>query len=127
MASLAVYGGVSTSQGEAIVVLFHVFDRDLPSPYRVTLLAIRAQLPLVNIGVAVLAALADIGKDRFDVALRTSHRRVHPAQWIARLIVIELWNRPDGFPGVGGMTVLTRNIEIAVRAVRTRHLCLSAS
>jgi hypothetical protein len=56
VASIAVDGGVGAGQRESIVVLLNVFNRDLPSPHCVALLAVGAQLPLVNIGMAILAA-----------------------------------------------------------------------
>ena len=56
VASIAVDGSVGAGQREAIVVLLNVFNRDLPSPHGVALLAVGAQLPLVNIGMAILAA-----------------------------------------------------------------------
>ena len=59
VAGIASDGCVGTGQREAIVVLLHIFNRDHPSANRVALLAIRAQLALVNISVAVLAALTD--------------------------------------------------------------------
>jgi hypothetical protein len=114
-------------QRKPIVVVLDILVGDLPSAHCVTLLAIRTQLPLVNVSVAVLAPLSDVGKDRFHVALCASHRCVHPAQRIARLVVIELGYCPDGFPGIRGVTILTGYIEVAVRTMRTRHLCLSIS
>jgi hypothetical protein len=59
VAGIAVDRCVSTGQREAIVVLLNVFNRDGPSADGMTLLAIRTQLPLVNISVAVLASLTD--------------------------------------------------------------------
>ena len=92
------------------------------------LLAIRPQLPLVDVGVAVLASLPDAGEDRLDVALDAGHRTVHAAQRIPRLIMIELRNRADRPPSAGRVAVLTRNVEIAVRtmrAPRSPSLCAS--
>jgi hypothetical protein len=56
VASVAVDGSVGARQREAIVVLLNVLNRDLPSPHSVALLAVGAQLPLVNVGMAILAA-----------------------------------------------------------------------
>ena len=56
VAGLAVDGSVGAGQREAIVVLLNVLDPDLPSPHGVALLAVGPQLPLVNVGMAILAA-----------------------------------------------------------------------
>lgn len=79
VARVAVYGGVRTGKREAIVMLLDLLDADLPSLDRVALLAVGSQLPSVNIGMAVLAALPHIGKHRFHVALHAGHRLVHAA------------------------------------------------
>lgn len=70
VAGVAVHGGMRPGQRKAIVVLLDLLDRHLPSAYCVTRLAICSQLPFVNIGVTVLAALARIGENRLDVTLR---------------------------------------------------------
>ena len=72
VAGVAINGSVRSSQREAIVVILDIFVSDLPASHRVTLLAVRTQLALVNIGVAILAALTNIREYRFHVALRTS-------------------------------------------------------
>lgn len=72
MARVAIDGSMRSGQREAIVVILDVFVCDLPASHCVTLLAIRTQLALVNIGMAILAALANIRKDRFHMALCTS-------------------------------------------------------
>jgi len=55
------------------------------------------------------------------VTLSAGNRGVHSAQGIARLVVIELWNRADWFPPTGRVAVLTGGREISVRTVRTRR------
>ena len=55
VAGIAIYRSVSAGQGEAIIVLLNFLNRYSPSAHGVALLAIGAQLPLMNIGVAVLA------------------------------------------------------------------------
>jgi len=69
VAGIAVHGSMRSGQGEAVVVLLDLLDGDLPSANRVALLAIRSQLPLVNVGMAILAALPHVGENRFHVAL----------------------------------------------------------
>ena len=56
VARIAIYRGVSASQGETIIVLLDFLNRYSPSAHAVALLAIGTQLALMNVGVAVLAA-----------------------------------------------------------------------
>jgi len=82
----------------------------------------------MNIGVAILAALPNIGENRSDVTLGTADRPMHAEQRVTGLIVVEFRYRSNGLPRVGGMTVLTRNVEIAVRAMSDgRGLCRCAA
>ena len=118
VAGITVDRGVGTGQREAIVVLLHIFNSDSPSANRVALLAIRAQLTLVNVGMAILAALTDIGENHLHVTLGASHGRVHAAERIARLIVIELGNGADRLPAIRSVAILARYGQIAVRAAR---------
>jgi len=99
MTGIAVYGGMSADQREPVEVLINLLHRNMPAPNRVALLAVRAHLALVDVGVAILAALADVGEDRFHVTLRAGYGLVHSAQGIAGLVVIEFRNSPDWAPG----------------------------
>ena len=96
-------------------MVFHLLHGNIPTLDRVALRAIRTHLPLVNIGVAILAILADIGEYRFEMALRTIHLLVHAAEGILGLVVVELWNRTDGTPTRSRMAVFTGNRERPVR------------
>ena len=116
---VAVNRRVGTRQREAIIVLLNVFDSDCPSADGVALLAIGAELALVNISVAVLAALADVGENHLHVTPGAGHGSVHAAQRIARLIMVELGNGADRLPATRGMTVLAGNGQVAVRTMRT--------
>jgi len=118
VAGIAVDRCVGTGQRETIVVLLHIFNRDRPSADGVALLAIRAQLALVNIGVTVLAALTDVGENHLHVTLDASDAGVHTAQRIARLVVVELRNCADRLPAIRGVAVLARDGQIAVRTTR---------
>jgi hypothetical protein len=117
-----------SGQRKPVVVLLNVFDRDLPSADGVALLAVGAQLALMNVGVAILAALSDIAENHFDVTLRAGHGSVHAAQGVACPIVIKFGNSADRLPSAGGMAVLTRHVQTPVRTVRAaRGLCLHAA
>lgn len=110
VASLAIDRGVRSSQGKTIIVLLNVLNGNLPSTHRMTLLAIRSKLALVNVGVAILATLAHVRKDRLAVALRASHRCMHAAKRIPGLVVIEFRHGTNRFPRAGGVAVLTGDV-----------------
>ncbi len=117
VAGVAVHRRVRPGQRETIVVLLNLVDRNLPAAHGVALLAIGAQLPAMNVGMTILAALAHVAEYRLGVALRTSDRRVHAAQRVSRLIVIEFRHRASRGPAVCGVAVLAGNVQISVRAV----------
>ena len=114
---IAVHRGVRSGQGKAVVVLLDLLNRHLPPPDRVAGLAIGSQLPLVNISMAVLAALSNVAEHRLDVALSAGDGLVHAAQRIARPVVVEFWNGSNRLPPACGMTILAGNREAAVRTV----------
>jgi len=118
---IAIHGGMRSGEGKAVVMLLNLLYGDLPSADRVALLAIRSQLPLVNVGVAVLAPLSNIREHRLHVALDARHRPVHAQQRIFRLVVVKFRNSADRLPSARRVAVLTRHVQIAVRTVRTRR------
>ena len=118
VAGIAIDSGVRPGQRKTIVVLLHLLNRDRPPPHCVALLAIGAELPLVNIGVAILAKVADVCEQQLDMALHAGHRLMHPAQRIPRLIVVELGNGADRPPGICCVAVLAGDVQIAMRTVR---------
>jgi hypothetical protein len=119
---------MGAGEREPIVVRLDVLDRNLPAPHGVTLLAIGSQLTPVNISVAVLAALTDVGENHLLVTSRAGHRSVHSAQRITSLIVIEFRDGTDWLPAVGRVAVLAGNRQIAVRTTRAfGGLCSRAS
>ena len=120
MAGIAIDRGVRPGEWKAIVMLLHLLNRNHPSPHRVALFTIRAQLPFVNVSVTVLAAQPNVRKYLLHVTLRASHRFVHAPQRIPGLIVIELGNSPDRFPGASSVAVLARKIQATVRTVCAR-------
>ena len=67
VAGVAIHRGVSSGEREAVVVILDLLHRNIPSPHRVALLAVGSQLPPVNIGVAILAARADIAEHHLCV------------------------------------------------------------
>ena len=124
MASVAFDRRVSAQQRETILMLLNLLHRHLPSLHRMALLAVRAHLALVNVGVAVCAFTSHVGEHRIGVALGTAHTPVHAPQWIARLIVIEFGDIANGLPSAEGVTILARDIQlVAVRTARI-HVAL---
>lgn len=119
VAGIAIHRCMRSSERKAIIVLLHLLNGNRPSLHRVTLLTIRAELPLVNIGMAILASLPHIREHGLDVALRARHRLVHATKRIASVIVVELRNRTDGLPSLRRVAVLTGHVEIAMGTVGT--------
>lgn len=74
-----------------------------------------AELPAVNVGVAIRAILAYVGEYRLGVASGAGHFFMHPAQRIPRGVVIELGDGPDGSPTGVGVAVFAGDIESSVR------------
>lgn len=78
------------------------------------LCAIRSHLSLVNISVAFLAVLADVGEYRVDVASRAFHPLVHSSQRIFGIAMVELENAPNRMPALGCVTVFAGNAQCSV-------------
>src|SRR5579864_960858 len=117
VASVAIYRGVSSGQQKTIGVLLNLLHGNLPSSDGVALFTICSQLPPVNIGVAVLAPLSYVREDGFHMALRAGDRRVHAAEGIFRLVMIELRHRPNRPPSIRSVAVLARYTQVPMRAV----------
>lgn len=119
VAGIAVQRSVRPHQGETVIVVLDLRDRNLPATYRVTLFAIGAKLALVNIGVAIGAACPYIGEHRLGMALRAAHALVQSAQREFGLaVVVKFRDRPDRLPAFHRMAVLAGDIQVAVRAAR---------
>ena len=119
MTGIAIYRRVRSRQREPVVMLLDLLNGNLPAAHRMALLAICSQLPLVNVGMAVLAALPHVREHRLDVALHARHRLVHSSQRILRSVVIEFWNRANRTPSVRGVAILARHVQISMWAVRS--------
>lgn len=73
VAGVAVDGCMRPSEREAVVMLLNLLDRNLPASNGVALLAAGPQLAPVNIRVAILTALTNVGEYRLHVALRAGY------------------------------------------------------
>ena len=83
---------VSAEKRKAVLVGADLLGGDFPSGNGVAVLAGGAELPAVDIGVAIRALLSNVGEDRLRVAQAAGHAFVHAAQRIAarpRLIVAD--------------------------------------
>ena len=96
-------------------MIFQLLDGNIPPLYGVASRAVRSHLPLVNIGVAVLAILSRIGEYGLDVALHALHLFVHTTKGILCIVVTKLQNGPDGFPACSGVAVFARNSKDPMR------------
>jgi hypothetical protein len=119
VAGVAVNRGVGAGKRESIVMLLHILDRNLPSAHGVTLLAIGSQLTPVNIGVAVLAVLTNVGEHHLHVTSGAGHGSVHSTEGITSPTVIEFRDGADWLPAIRRVAVLAGNRQIAVRTMRT--------
>jgi hypothetical protein len=117
VARIAIDRRMRSGQRESVIVLLDLLDRNLPTADRMALLAIRSQLPPMNIRMTVLASLSHVGEHRFDVTLDAGDGLVHAAQRVSRLIVIKFRNGADGSPAICRMTVLARHAQIPVGTV----------
>lgn len=127
MAGLAGDGRVRAEKREAILVILDLLRGRFPSVHGVTLRAIGPHLPAVNVGVTIRTILPDVGKNGFQVALRTLHFFVHAAQGIFRFAVIELGNGTDGLPTGGRVTVLAWYVQWTVRTTGSLFLWSNVS
>jgi hypothetical protein len=107
---------VRTNQWEAIPVVLNCACVHAPPLHRVAVLTLRAELPLVEIRVAICAPGSGLGKNFRYVARITRYILVHPTKLkVGFGIVIELKLRPKGGPTRSGVTVLTRERELPMR------------
>ncbi len=74
------------------------------------LLALRAHLPAVNIGVAIRALVSHLREDWFGVALHAGDILVHAAQREVGLAVVEVRKAADRLPGREGMAILAGDL-----------------
>jgi hypothetical protein len=79
MTFIALHYSVRSEQREPVEMLFYQLGRYSPSLHGVAPGAIGAELTAMNVGVAVRAVLADIGKDRARVALGAVDLVMHSA------------------------------------------------
>src|SRR5579872_5187608 len=106
---------MGAQQRKAVEVLLYRLHRDLPAKYRVALRAVRSELRSVDVRVAIRAVLPDIGEHRLGMASGAGNFLVHAAKRVARGVMVEFRNGPDGRPVGVGVAVFAGNIERSVR------------
>lgn len=115
----AVQRRVGSHQREPIVVVLNRFNRYVPAIHRVTLFASCTHLGAMDIGMAVGALGANVGKHGLGMALRAHHSLVHTAQREACLVVIKLRHAANRFPSQRGVAIGASHVE---RSMRTSGL-----
>jgi len=102
MARFAFDGGMRSDQRKKIIVIADLGPGGGPALRHVALGAIRTELAQVNVSVAIVTILADVGEDGVRVALRAWQSRVAAAKGKLRLpIVVETKAIANGSPAGG--------------------------
>lgn len=124
VAGIAIHGRMRAGERKAIIVLLNLLDRHSPAAHAMTLLAICPKLPLMNVGVTILASLPHVIEHRLDVTLDTGEVAMQSAKRIMSLIVIEFGYRPNGLPALSRVAVLARHVQVTVRTACARAILI---
>ena len=108
---VAIHGSVRTDQGKTVLVLVDIVDRNLPARNSVAQVALSSVFPAVDVGVTILAGVANLGENPLDVAFLARHLRVHATEREAGLLVIKFGIAANGHPCICGVTVLTGQVQ----------------
>ena len=109
VAVFAKHRGVCSQQGETILMILRLLNRNVPSLNRMALRTIGSHLPPVHVRVTIRAIFSDIREDRLRVAKNAVHFLVQAAQGILRLVVVKFRNGANFLPASGSVAVLARN------------------
>lgn len=90
VARVAVHRGMGANQRKAVLMLLNRRQRNTPSFHCMALLAGRAKLTAMDVGVAVSALCSHVAEHLTRVTLHASQLGMTAAKGIPRLIVIEL-------------------------------------
>ena len=80
VALVALHQGMRPNQRKAVLVIPNRIQRNIPALDRVAAFAVGAELPAMNVGVAIGAVGADVLEDQAGVALGATHLLMHSAQ-----------------------------------------------
>jgi len=117
MAGIAIHHRVRTDERKTILVLANVVDRHLPAGIAVAKIALSPIFAAMNVRMTILALFAGVSEDQILVAVAAAYLGMQAAQCEPCLAMIEFRNHPDGYPPLGGVTVLAGNVQFPVRAV----------
>jgi len=109
VALIALHRGVRSQQWKPVEMLLDCLHGNLPAKNRVTLGAVRAQLPAMDIRMTIRAVFAHIRENRLQVAFRAIRLRVHSTQRVARRVMIEFGDRSNRCPVRIGVAVFAGN------------------
>lgn len=118
VARIALEGGMGPDQRKPVLVGLNLLQRNVPTFDGVTLFTAGTKLSAVNIRMAVGTFCGDIREHGLEVALRTLHTFMHPAQRIPGGVVIKLRDCAYGFPSGLRVAVLAWDGQAAVRTAR---------
>ncbi len=110
-------GGVRSNERKAVFMCPEGTKAFLPASHRMAPLAVRSELPPVDVRVAIRTTCSGLREHQAHVALRTGNTFMQTPQRIACLGVVKLDDVAEWFPGREGMAIFTRNLQIAMRAV----------
>lgn len=127
MAFGAVQRGVRSEQREPVIMLPDLLCLKFPALHRMTLLAIRSELPPMQIRVAIGAAGARFCEDEAGMALSAVDLHMHSAQRVGSAVVVEFRNTADRLPTCAGMAVLARNAYGTMRIAAGPVISLAVS
>jgi hypothetical protein len=113
---------MGADQRESVFVTADALQSDLPPSHGVASLAIRSELPPVDIRVAICALGTHICEHKAHMALLAGDSLMKAPQGIRGFVVIKFDNVAEGFPSRKGMTILTRSFQIAVGAACSGQL-----
>jgi len=122
VAGIAFQSRVSAHQREAVEVILDRLHRDVPAVHRMALFAIGAELPPVNVSVAIRTRGANILEHQLRMTLNALDFLVHTPKRIASLIVVKFGDGTDGLPAGGGVAIFARNVDRAVGITRSLGL-----
>jgi len=117
---ITIHCRVRPDEGKAVLMLIDGVDGNLPPRIPMTEFALRAVLAAVNVSVAVLTLLSDIGKDEVGVAILAWDFGMQAPQRKTCLTMFKFRHSPNGGPTLGRVAVLTPDVQAAVRALRSR-------
>jgi hypothetical protein len=115
VARIAVDGGVGANQRKAVLVLTDVVDRNLPTSIPMADVTLRTVFPTMNVGMAVLALLADVCENKIGVAVLARYLGVHSAQGKPSFAMFEFRDSADRRPSNGSVAILAGDVQRAVR------------